>query len=341
MGIVQSDLLIRVAVLKTLEEVKKNPWLLDDIMSDLVDDPLLNEVYGQKEINNAKEWLANNNIEVYLKYRLDSMTYPCVGISLGNSDEDNNESTLADLSTEIEDLSPDKIEKPIPYVVKPFTPISYVDGYILPPDSVQSILVSNGMLLLDPDTGNAYEIDRVDPKGIHIKDAPAISLTRCGVIPQHRIWRARRERAGFRENYIISLHNHGDPAPLIWLYSIVMYGLLRYRESLFEKRGLQISSLKATDVVARGSEFQQGADNIYSRYITLSGLVQNSWLKSPTRIIEKVIVAEKDDEGFYGSGVKFISNEDTTQEVIESDNPNWTTAKDGKPKNTKKVIFRP
>lgn len=342
MGIVQSDLLIRVAILKTLEEVRKNPWLLDDILSDLTQDPLLAEVYGQKEIDNAKEWLENNKIDVLLKYRQDSMTYPCIGISLGGSKEDPAEATAADLSTEVDELTPGQICKPIPYMIKPFVPVSYVDGYILPPEDIDLITIRIGMLILDPDTGNAYAIDAIDSKGLHIKDAPNLDLKKCGIIPQHRVWRARRERASFREVYQISLHNHGDPAPLLWLYSIVMYGLLRYRETLFEARGLAISSLEATDVVSRGAEFAPAGENIYSRYITLSGLVQNSWLKSPKRVIEAAILAEKEGDS-YNAGINIISNLDTDNEILVIDKPNWKTRKSvsiNTASSKKKVITR-
>ncbi len=64
MGIVQSDLLVRVAITKTIEEMRKNPWLIDDCFSDLIEDPLLRDVYGAKEIANAKEWFANNKIHI-------------------------------------------------------------------------------------------------------------------------------------------------------------------------------------------------------------------------------------------------------------------------------------
>lgn len=328
MGIVQSDLLVRVAIINTLEEIRKNPWLIEDILSDLIEDPLLKDAYGAKEIANAKEWFASNKIEVYLKYRMDNMQMPCISISLGSSSEDDSQATLADQSVMVEEYDSSDIDKPIPYILKPTSGLSYnkETGILEFPLGVQLSIISPGMLILDPKTGNAYVIDgHAGSNGLKIKDSPKLKGSNYGVIPQYRVWKARRERASFRESYSIGCHVHGDTAPLIWLHSVVLYGLLRYRESLFEARGLQVSSLKSTDFVQRAPFSQEGGENIYSRYIILDGLVENSWIKSPRRVIESVNFLENKNET-YSSGVKILSNLDTNlAETDPEDDDLWIT----------------
>lgn len=332
MGIVQSDLLVRVAILHTLDEIKKNPWLIEDIFSDLIEDPLLKDIYGAKEIANAKEWFANNKIEVYLKYRMDNMQTPCISISLGSSNEDETQSTLADQSVYVEEFDPDEIDKPIAYIIPPKGGLKYskTTGILEFPQSVDLLSVSPGMLILDPKTGNAYIIDgKAGSNGLKIKDNPSLKGSNYGVIPQYRVWKVRRERAGFRESYSIGCHVHGDTAPLLWLHSVVLYGLLRYRESLFEARGLQISSLRSTDFVQRAPYSQEGAENIYSRYILLDGLVENSWLKAPRRVIESAELIDRKDDKTYSSGIKILSNVDTSVADVDPENDDlWLTKKD-------------
>lgn len=331
MGIVQSDLLVRVAIIHTLEEIKKNPWLIEDIFSDLLEDPLLKDIYGAKEIANAKEWFAKNKIEVYLKYRMDNIQTPCISISLGSSSEDDSQATLADQSVYVDEYDADEIDKPIPYILNPIKTLTYdkATGILEFPVEINLIDVSPGMLILDPKTGNAYVIEsRAGNNGLKIKDNPSLKASNYGVIPQYRVWRARRERASFRETYSIGCHVHGDTAPLLWLHSVVLYGLLRYRESLFEARGLQISSLKSTDFVQRAPFSQEGGENIYSRYIVLDGLVENSWVKSPKRVLETVSFKEKKNET-YSSGIKIISNLDTNiAETDPEEDDLWLTKKD-------------
>jgi hypothetical protein len=320
MGIKQPDTLIRSMLVLTLEEMRKNSWILDDVFSDFTEDSYLAQ-YGQAEINKAREWFLNNKIEVLHKYRLDSMSYPCITVALNESNEDDSQATLADLSTEVKELTPEQINKPIPYMVKPFIPVSYTNGVLKAPMALED--VSPGMLIVDPDTGNAWVIEElVGSDSLKIKDAPAISADKLGVIPQYRVYRARRERASFRESYQIGCHVHGDPTQVLWLWSIVLYSILRYRESLLESRGFKISSVKSTDMV-RDDAFDQGGENIYKRFIMLSGLVENTWLKSPKRVIE--IAKLKDADGI-SSGVKIISDTDVPVEVIDPEKDDvWVT----------------
>lgn len=334
--IVQSDLLIKAAITHILEEVRKNDWLLNDVFSQLTCDPLLKSIYGDKEIARAKEWLENNKIEVLLKYRNDSTQTPYVSIALGSSSEAKEYATLSDSTTTVESLSPKEINKPIPYIAKPFTISSYIQstGELKVPDSVDLALISAGMLVVNPDNGNAYEISGKTNDGVLLKGAPVVELTTAGVIPEHREWRARREQAQFQESYSIGCHVHGDPAPLIWLHSILLYGMLRYRETLFEARGLQISSISSSDMVERAHGFENpGGEQIFSRWISLTGLVQNTWIKGTHRVIESLVLGEKTENG-YISGVKIIECKEGSSEKKLV----WATEE--RPKTKKKAIFR-
>jgi hypothetical protein len=335
MGIFQGDIKIRTAITLTLEEMRKNIWLLDDVFSDLLEDPYLAD-YGAKEVAKAKEWFLNNKIEVLHKLRPDSQDYPCVTINIGPSPEDDREATLADLSPYTEELTPEQIGKPIPYIVKPFTPASYVDGVVRSDSDLGN--VSPGMLAVDPETGNAWEITEiVGSDGFRLKDAPEIQAEKIGVIPQYRVYRARRERAAFRETYHIGCHAHGDPNQLIWLWSIVLYGLLRYRESLIASRSFQISSLQSSDMM-REDAFEQGGENAYKRYITLTGLVQNSWLKSPKRIIE---IAKLQDPDGVSTGVKVLTNTDTPVDAADPERDDtWLTKQETQSFTKKRIVKR-
>jgi len=322
MGINQADTKIRTMIKLALEEIRKAPWILEDIFSDFLDDQYLAE-YGAKEIARAKEWFLNNKIEILHKYRLDSQSYPCITIAMGESNEDDAQATLADLSTEVVELTPEEINKPIPYIVKPFIPASYTNGILTAPFLLND--VSPGMLIVDPDTGNAWEItELIGADGIRIKDSPAIAADKLGIIPQYRVYRARRERASFRESYQIGCHVHGDPTQVLWLWSIVLYAILRYRETLLEARGFKISSVKSTDMV-RDDAFDPGGENVYKRFIMISGLVENSWLKSPKRIIEIAKIADPDG---ITAGIKVMSNTEVPLDVVDPEqDDNWVTVK--------------
>lgn len=290
-----------------IEDIRKSPWLIEDILSHFVENPYLSKKYGMKEISACKEWFKNNKIDVYVSVRPDETSRDYISVAVGPSSEDASLSTLSDLSTTVEELDPQEIQKPIPFVISPFIPADYdsLTGFIGIPNEIDLIPVASGQPIIDPTTGNGYIVDRVenvgDQQGVYIQEVvggfPLSIPSKMAIIPQYRYYKARRERAFFRESYSIGCHSSGLPNIALWLESIVLYGLMRYREGLLEKSEFHISSLSR-------SEFTQdrgiGEDVFYSRFITLSGAVQNTWIKAPRRIIEKTILMQETDEGYVG-----------------------------------------
>jgi hypothetical protein len=328
MAIFQSDLSIKTAIVLGLEDIRKDIWLLDDILGDCLTNPYLKDKYGQKQIDACKEWFKNNQIEVYMAERRDRDQYPCVTINLGTSQEKDDMKTMADQSTEKVRLLPNQIGKPIPYVVKPFGGFTYNPGtgeLLVPSDTKNVDNIAIGMILVDPVAGQGYVIKDVFGFTLVIEDGLTITAPTLGVVPQYQFYEARVEHTFFQESYNIGCHVHGDPQALLWLHSIVLYSILRYRESLLEANGFGQSSVASSDMMVN-NDIGSAAEEIFSRYITLSGQVENSWLKSPRRILEKIVLREKKGNGYVG-GIKIISNLDTP-EIIDENNESWTTVAD-------------
>jgi hypothetical protein len=311
------DVRIKDCIENGLADIRKHDFLIDDIFSVFITDPDLAKKYGQKEINAAKDFILNNKIPVVLGLRLDKEEVPCITISIGASQEADDLATMGDLSTCIETLTPDQISKPIKYIIPPFKIKGYDKNTGIISTDVDLSVVRKGMVILDPKTGNGYIIQDVTPEGIQIDMNLKLKCQEMGIIPQYQIYKARRERATFRENYDIGCHAHGDPSTLIFLHSVVVYILLRYREGLLEKNDFQISSISSTDMMLNRS-FQTISDKVYSRFITLKGQVEHTWIKTPTRVIESVVLG--DGEG--GTGIKIISNKNDKGSLVD---PVWET----------------
>jgi len=95
-GITQSDIIIKTGIEAAIADIKANPWMLDFIFNGLGQDPLYNNTQGQKEIDQAKLWLLNNDINVELAWNLNSPKIPTFSILLESSVEA--ESTLGDVN---------------------------------------------------------------------------------------------------------------------------------------------------------------------------------------------------------------------------------------------------
>lgn len=329
MAIFQSDLTIKAAIELGIEDIRNNIWLIDDILGDAINNPYLKDKYGQKQIDACKEWFLNNQIDVYMVDRKDRDRLPCITVTLGTSQEKNEMKHMADQSTESLILLPQQINKPIGYVVKPFTPVSYdmnTGEVVVPAGTANLEAVAPGMILVDPATGNGFVIEDVSPDGVIVGDNLAVPNSPLGIVPQHQFYKARVEHTFFQETYNIGCHAHGDPQTVLWLHSIVLYSLLRYREGLLEANGFTESSLSSSDLTPNPAFTGPSGEEAWSRFISLTGQVENSWIKTPRRFIESTALREKVSNGYLG-GIKILSN-GPTPDVINESNENWYAVED-------------
>jgi len=329
MGVFQVDLTIKTAIEMGIEDVKKNPWLIDDILSDTVNNPYLVDKYGQAQIDSCKEWFRNAKINIYMRNRKDKEEFPCITINLGSSQEKEEMKTVDEASTESVLLMPNKIGKPIPYVVKPFTPTSYDEdtGEVgIDPETPGLDRIAPEMILVNPSSGQGYIIKEVTPEGVTIEAGIDLDASQLAIVPKYQIYKARIGHTFFQETYSIGCHVHGDAQALLWLHSIVLYSLLRYREGMFEAQGFAESVIGSGDMEPYGPYGPTSGEEVWSRYITLTGQVENSWIKAPRRFIEKIRLREKSGDALLG-GIKILSNLDSPDFVDKTDE-NWYTVED-------------
>ena len=320
----QGDVIIKTAIELAIEDLKKQDWLIEDIFSDFIENPILAQKYGMKEIERAKEWIKSNKINYFMKHRIDNEEFPAITISMGNSDEDEGLATLGDNTICIETLDPSEINKPIAFIVKPFNVVSYDSntGIVEIPEGTEGYnFIGEGMLAVDPDTGNGWIINgKAGVNGFKIAENTQLDTDKLAVVPQYQAYRARRERIISQEQYNIGCHAHGDPAHLLFLFYLVKYALLRYREGLFEFNNFQLSSISCTDMI-KNDAFQ--SDNVYSRFIILRGQAEESWIKTPFRQWEGIEFTDKNS--LNETGIRICSNKDTLEDSEEAENDLWIT----------------
>ena len=175
------------------------------------------------------------------------------------------------------------------------------------------------MVAIDPDTGVGFKITDVGLDSFKIAAGSDLDVSKLAIIPQYQLYRARRERIISQETYNIGCHAHGDPSTLLFLFYLTKYALLRYREGLLEYNNFQLSNLSCTDMI-KNDAFN--ADNVFSRFIILSGQVEEDWVKTPYRVIEAI---ELLDTSIDSAGIKICSNEDTVEGTEEAQNDVWVT----------------
>lgn len=322
MSLFLGDIRIKTAIELGLEDIQKNPWLLQDILGDTQSNPYLRERYGS-QIESCQQWLANNRINLFLSNRDDKMEFPCVVIQLGTSNEKADMKHMGDLSVEKVRLLPNNINKPIPYVIKPI-PGTYdpTSGAFTFASTVDFTIVNAGMILVDPATGNGYTIQSIGlNNSVNLLTQLNLTAPKYGIIPEYQFYETRIGHTFMQEPYKITC-NAMDQQTLLWLHAITTYSLLRYRQALLEKDGYA-ESLISSSPMYPNPDYSDAGQVIWSRDIEITGQVENRWYMQPHRIVENAVLGH--GEGFTG-GIKIISN--ITDKFEDLDDVNWSTLAD-------------
>jgi len=330
-GIFQTDAMLKAILEASIKDVKENLWLLDFLLADFTHNSFLKTPYGSKQIQAAKEWFANNNINVQLQFSKDKEKFPAIFLTLGSSVEFQDNRTMGDVGEHNVVLLPNQVDQKIPYVVPPFAPIGFdpSTGTVETAEGLDLSAVSAGMVLLNPANGDGTPILGVDGQNILIQANLELDATQLSVVPQYRYFQSRMGRSFFEENWNITCATN-DPQSLLWLHSIVIYTLLRYRE-FFEHNGFLETKLSSTDIF--NPEFSNpGGEEIYARQVTMFGRVIQSWVRGLHKKIESVILQDTnpaavslaDPKGYVG-GIKIVGNIDTP--ALQQNDTNWYVVK--------------
>ncbi len=273
LGIHQSDVIIRTALIAALKDLRANPWKLDYVFSFLPKDELTAKSYGEKDIASAKRWFLATDIPVAMVPRIDKAKAPIITIKLLESSE--SEVTLGDVHY----LEKEEAELDWPALCDPFTPTAYdqATGNVTLPDAVfEQLIVVAGMLIVDA-VGQTHEIlDILDDNKVQIAANTIADFTGAVIKGSRPAANVTLESAWYKETYQIGIHTSGEPVYLTWLHSIVVFILMHYKEDLLEARGFERSVFNSSDFDRE--EVSEG-EFLYTRFVTMTGNVRQYWPK--------------------------------------------------------------
>lgn len=275
LGVHQSDIILRAALLTAIADIRANPWLLDYCFASIPQDVLTAEVYGTKERDRAKDWFLKTDVPVVMDYRSDSAAEgSLISISLVDSSEA--EVTLGDVHYEPTE-STAATWAPL---TKAFSPVSYSVGtgiMKLPTSITAGLDVSTEMVVLTT-TGVKFPIVSVlDASTIALKAGSLADFKSAVLMGSSPRLLAGLESVSYKETYRVSAHAHGEPTHLTWLHSIVVFILLRYKEALLEARGFERSVMSSAPF-SKNESF--GRENLWTRSISVVGYVRHYWPKA-------------------------------------------------------------
>lgn len=311
-----------------IEDMRANLWLLDDIFANFATNPYLKKKY-QTQIQNAKDWFKDNKINIELGHVNDRPELPRISIVLGDQPQDVNMSTMADASVESVMLLPSQIDKPIPFIVKPFTPVAFDQstGTIEVPDDLKGFSkVVPGQIVVNTSTGNGFPIEEIMDNLIIIASDIPIGSGTIAIIPKFSYYEAKVEHIWQTANYQIICTGGSDPQQAIWLHDICLYGLLRYKEGMIEALGLS-ETVFNSGRLTQNSDMSDSGQVAWERTITIAGKIEQTFIKAPHRLLESAEFKDINPNnecpapinGWVG-GIKIISNSEPNTDAEEQEN---------------------
>lgn len=271
-GIFQSDVIIRTALIAAIADIRANPWLLKYCFASLPKDKLTLADYGEQEVQRAIDWFTATDIPVIIQPRVDTAKLPCISVQLVESSE--GASTVGDIHYE---PNQDTDTENWPIYFGPFRPKTYtpVSGFVtLDPDQAAGFTLQEGQVIVDS-TGKSYPIlEVIDDSSFYIASGVVADFTTATIRPGRPAYVSRLESVEFKETYNIGCHVLSEPVHLTYLHSIIVFCLLRYKEALLDPRGLERTTISSSDPQHNGN---YGKDNVFSRFVMLTGYVRHYW----------------------------------------------------------------
>lgn len=281
-GIHQSDIIIRSAIEAGLADLRANPVLLDYVFGSLPQDVLTWKEYGEKDVQQAKKWFLTTHIPVSVLPRINESKWPQITIELLESSEVGPEATIGDVNYDPEEDN----DVLWPELTPKFTPVSYTPSTgIVKLGLPTEAYLGPGMFLIDRQ-GTAHEILQVIDDTTFKINPLTVADFRNATLKGHRPnWKISVESSSFKESYRVGVHCQNEPVHLTWLHAILQFTLLRYKQVLLEARGFERSTISSTQV-SLDQRFE--AENILTRFISVTGYVRQFWPKNFAPVIDGV-----------------------------------------------------
>ncbi len=283
-GLSFSDLVVRSAIIVGLQELRTRPDWIDYAFEGLVADELTADKYGTEERDRAKAWFLRTKIPVVAAQRLQSVETPTVVTVLMQQDVEAN--------NKLDDRHYDPYEYSggWPDLCPPFVPTSFSPStgvMALPAVTVAAVYVVPGQVLVDRLGRSTKVLEKLDDSTIRIARNVPLEASGLVVRGKYPAKAVTLRSAYFDESFVVSCHDRGDEAHVLWLYVLVKLTLLRVRRRLLEGRGFEVSSISGSDI-RRAEYFDDASQPGYVRSLTLRGKVLNAWPDDESAVVESV-----------------------------------------------------
>lgn len=282
-----TDLYMTRAVQLMLKDLRKNRFLVNDILCDVTSDDMLKDLYGQKEVDKFN-LLVDKDIQVNVEHAIDVAKLPAIAIRVGGGAEDTSRTgdALSDgYRAEKKDARKFQGVFITPRVIiGPVTPeqYDYQTGKMVFPEGVDLSRVFDAMNVYDEVNKKSYPIVTVmDESTLFIEAGSRPNLNGMTI-------RGKDESAiNVRKEYFTTetvtfICCAVDPVEVIYLYQMMMYLIGRHRLNFFETRNFRATTVSYTPIYKLVDE----PNFVFARDITINGTVEHNYIESTSRPLD-------------------------------------------------------
>lgn len=279
-GIYPGDFVLRTAIKQFLADMRSRPEELDFLWSWFAQDSLTSsdDAYGETQIAQAKEWFLKTNIDVHHNVRIPDGMRDQAFITLAIGKDDESFNTLGDSHWDRAEAAAHR-----PFYTSPFAPLGFstTTGVLrLPQSVVDQVPMVPGVAVVSRDGRTFPIVEVLDDDSVRIENnGRVVDLKEARLRAPEVSYSRELGGAVFRQSYTIGVHSYSEPIHGLYLYAIVAYGLLKYRQKYLEARGLQGSQI---NIGPFDVDAGLGEGLGFSRIFQVQGLVHAVWAQDPT-----------------------------------------------------------
>lgn len=288
MSLSLSDLAVEQIIRDGFQYARNNPSVFSDIFGRL----LVFSKFGQKEIDKIVTLFTTGpDVFITKNFPLNAEQLPCVSIQIMTDVENQPETALDDFLEEtiVPYTTPQQLASTI--ILGNVTPLSYTaaSGYLQFSNTVNLANIYPNQLFVDS-LGNTYVVQGVDTSNgnnavvllPNLNPGPALG---AGSFKTSINYSQYEERMVIdKEQILVGIHTL-DRLTTIYLYNIVKYFIL--------SRKFDLMNYGMINPTFSGSDFNremQYTEPVFSRFITITSITENSWRSTQVTPIESAIM---------------------------------------------------
>ena len=285
------ELIIEATIREKLEYLKNNSDLIDNIFSSLTSDYVLAK-YGQKELESIKKFITTKQIGVVHSFNETNAKDLSISIHLGSENENQALAHLDDFEKDQQITMTDPEALASLINVSNVTIDSYdsIHGLVYVPDSVNLANVYPNKIFVDSDgTEHTILSPVINTNGSKVFGVAAGSIVQTsgsGTIKSSLNFN-QYEVMGIVTDVNLLLGVHAKNAlQAKYLYILLKYLILSSKQDLINRNFL-VTSFQGSDF-GRNEQFR--GDHSFTRFLTITGKVEDSWRSDEVIPIDNVQV---------------------------------------------------